>query len=65
MQIRYADLSQATRGCVLRPRQEQIAHMQQHFVLRVLHGADNDAALLPLCDLAKMQETCRDLHTDF
>jgi hypothetical protein len=39
--------------------------MQQHFVLRVLHGVANHAALLPLCDLAKMQATSRDLHADF
>jgi len=65
MIIRCADLIQATRGCVLRPRQEQIVHMQQHFVLRVLHGVANHAALLPLCDLAKMQATSRDLHADF
>jgi len=61
MVVRSADLIQATQGCVLRPLEEQVVHTQQHFVLRVLHGAKTYLALYLLCDLAKMQATRRGL----
>jgi len=45
MVVRSADLIQATQGCVLRPLEEQVVHMQQLFFLRVLHGANTYTAL--------------------